>query len=250
MNAGNGSLRAFAANLNATDQPEAIVKEAARFVQGYRLSAVLLADLTPHPDERLAPSLLSNWPTEWHIAYERMGGIAQDAMLRQASRRADPYRWSDGPDPVAAENPVPDAGGIIEAARGFARENDLNWQNGLYFPVHWPPDRSGVVALWGDPPDLSDDDETRLHMASCRAYWRWRKVTADAPEPMSGLPQLGKREIEVLSLVAAGYTDAAAARALGLTERTILHYMTRARARLACRTRAQAIAVSVRLGLI
>lgn len=257
MNAGNGSLRAFTASLSATDRPEAIIGEFARFIRGFRLPAVFFADLTGSRDAGPARPTDSNWPPDWRLEYERMGGIARDALLQQARSRIAPYRWTDGPAPGSDEIPAPASTGLVNAARRFAEQNDLNWRDGLYFPVHWPPDRAGVVACWGDPPEWGDDDEMRLHMAACRAFWRWCAVQSATPEQDSGDPgsrsetaKLGRREIEVLSLIAAGYTDAAAAGALGLTERTILHYVTRARTRLACRTRAQVVAVSVRLGLI
>jgi DNA-binding CsgD family transcriptional regulator len=61
---------------------------------------------------------------------------------------------------------------------------------------------------------------------------------------------LSERQIDCLKLVAAGQSSPEIARALGLSPRTVDQYIADACARLAVRTRVQAVVVAIRLGLI
>lgn len=62
--------------------------------------------------------------------------------------------------------------------------------------------------------------------------------------------RLTKRQIECLTLIAAGLTTAQAAGRLGLSTRTAEHYLSGACARLGVRTRTHAVTKAISLGLI
>ena len=62
--------------------------------------------------------------------------------------------------------------------------------------------------------------------------------------------QLSARQLQCLELIAAGETSASIARALGLSRRTVDHYILLLCAKLQVRTRAQAVGVALTLGLI
>lgn len=61
--------------------------------------------------------------------------------------------------------------------------------------------------------------------------------------------RLTSRELDVLELVAEGYSTAEIARALWITEDTVRTHIKRALARLEARTRAHAVAIAFREGL-
>ncbi|MDA4847041.1 response regulator transcription factor [Hoeflea poritis] len=61
---------------------------------------------------------------------------------------------------------------------------------------------------------------------------------------------LTDREIEVLRLAAEGLTDSAIAKRIGITERTVLHHVSKAKEKLECRTRPHVVATAIREGLI
>ena len=61
---------------------------------------------------------------------------------------------------------------------------------------------------------------------------------------------LSGREVEVLRLVALGYTNAAAAKELFLAEDTIKSHLTRIRARLQAKDRTQIVVTAIALGLL
>jgi len=62
-------------------------------------------------------------------------------------------------------------------------------------------------------------------------------------------PTLTPRELEVLALVAEGYSTKEIARALWITEETVRTHVRRLLTRLGARTRAQAVAIAYRDGL-
>ncbi len=77
-------------------------------------------------------------------------------------------------------------------------------------------------------------------------------VPAPEPEPADEQqpPRLSPRELEVLRLVAAGYSNVMIANRLHLSENTVKGYVESLLLRLHCRNRAEAVAAASRLGLI
>jgi DNA-binding CsgD family transcriptional regulator len=79
--------------------------------------------------------------------------------------------------------------------------------------------------------------------------WRryaWSALADRAPSPIKLTP----RQLECLTRIAAGETSAEIGAALGLSKRTVDHYVTHAVARLGVRNRAQAVAKAIRSRLI
>lgn len=68
--------------------------------------------------------------------------------------------------------------------------------------------------------------------------------------PISKANVLSPRQLECLSRIAAGQTSFEIARALGLSNRTIDHYVRFACAKLGVRNRSQAVAKAIQLELI
>ena len=62
-------------------------------------------------------------------------------------------------------------------------------------------------------------------------------------------PRITRRELEVLALIAHGYSTAEIARALWITEDTVKTHVRRFLRRLGARTRAHAVAIVFREGL-
>jgi len=65
-----------------------------------------------------------------------------------------------------------------------------------------------------------------------------------------GVPHLSPREIEILALVAEGRTDREIALRLSLSVETVSWYVKGIRARLGARSRAHAVALAMRLGVL
>ncbi|MBV9511642.1 MAG: helix-turn-helix transcriptional regulator [Caulobacteraceae bacterium] len=61
---------------------------------------------------------------------------------------------------------------------------------------------------------------------------------------------MSNRQMECLTLIAAGQTSASIARTLGISRRTVDHYIGLLCGKLGVRTRAQAVGVAVARGII
>lgn len=90
-----------------------------------------------------------------------------------------------------------------------------------------------------------------LHRVSCSSVGDGVVVVLEEVEgelPEASLPSA--RELEVLALVATGMTNVQVAAQLGVSFATVRTHMEHVRARLGARTRAEAVAKAVALGLL
>ena len=79
----------------------------------------------------------------------------------------------------------------------------------------------------------------------------WQQVIARAPHPDGPAPDaLTAREIEVLRLVARGYTNKAVATQLGISDRTVQGHLANVFSKLHAQSRTDAVMIGLRLGLI
>jgi DNA-binding CsgD family transcriptional regulator len=77
------------------------------------------------------------------------------------------------------------------------------------------------------------------------------EVTPSAPRPhASAAPSLSSRQVECLRRIAAGESSAEIAATLGISSRTVDHYVGSACAKLGARSRAQAVVTAIRLDII
>jgi LuxR family transcriptional regulator, quorum-sensing system regulator BjaR1 len=115
------------------------------------------------------------------------------------------------------------------------------------FPVYDFAGNRGAVAISGATPEFSFTDIVLLHYISGHVFNRLaeiRDMEARVTETLT------EREIECLNWTSAGKTSVEIAEIMGLSEHTINHYLNRATKKLDTVNRTQAVAKSLRLGLI
>ena len=110
-------------------------------------------------------------------------------------------------------------------------------------PVRGQADERGIV-IFASMRAEQNLDRTALEAISISAYRRGRALGPDAK------PRLAARERDALRQVALGQDDVEIASSLGISRTTAHAYVERAKTRLSARSRAQAVARAVRLGLI
>jgi DNA-binding CsgD family transcriptional regulator len=71
-----------------------------------------------------------------------------------------------------------------------------------------------------------------------------------AASPLAAPPLLSPRQVECLRKIAAGESSAQIGATLGISSRTVDHYVGSACAKLGTRSRAQAVATAIRLDII
>ena len=110
---------------------------------------------------------------------------------------------------------------------------------------------AGYVVKWAAEPDLLEAiravrrGEVYIHPALTRALLT-AEATPQAEEPVEPLTQ---RELEVLKLVALGYTTAEIGAQLSLNARTVEHYRANLKDKIGVRTRAELTRYAAEHGL-
>jgi len=105
----------------------------------------------------------------------------------------------------------------------------------------WEQVREAHAALRALAPRITDPDLRAELLAACGLL--------TAPRPADG-PALAPRELDVLSWVAAGATNAAVAERLGLRPETVKGYLRSAMRKLGAHTRGEAVTAARRAGLL
>ncbi|MEU2356117.1 helix-turn-helix transcriptional regulator [Streptomyces misionensis] len=105
----------------------------------------------------------------------------------------------------------------------------------------WEQVREAHAALRALAPRITDPDLRAELLAACGLL--------TAPRPTDG-PALAPRELDVLSWVAAGATNAAVAERLGLRPETVKGYLRSAMRKLGAHTRGEAVTAARRAGLL
>jgi LuxR family transcriptional regulator, quorum-sensing system regulator BjaR1 len=123
------------------------------------------------------------------------------------------------------------------------------WTEGLAVPVPRGGTLFGLVSLVGQSKELTEHQRSLLSLISEHFLARVRALGPPAkfPVPPAGLSE---REIECLRLVAQGASDAEIAESLGVAASTAHGHVEGARRKLQAKSRAQATALAVSLGII
>ncbi|WP_234426114.1 helix-turn-helix transcriptional regulator, partial [Streptomyces kebangsaanensis] len=106
----------------------------------------------------------------------------------------------------------------------------------------WEQVREAHAALRALAPRISDPGLRAELLSACG-------LLTTAPAPVEGV-SLAPREVDVLTCVAAGATNAATAAHLGLSPETVKGYLRSAMRRLGAHTRGEAVAAARRAGLL
>jgi DNA-binding CsgD family transcriptional regulator len=123
---------------------------------------------------------------------------------------------------------------------------------GVCVPIHGPGAYLVLGSYAGRAPDTSAEAMAELHILTLHAHVRLAALHARQPAVLAeaiGGP-LSAREIEALACVFAGLTDAAAGRKMGVSERTARFHVDNARRKLGTKSRAQAVAAALAMGLL
>ncbi len=164
---------------------------------------------------------VSAYPKAWRDRYEKMGYLAVDPVIQHCMSNMRPVFW----DEVALKNE-----GLQSAFFRDAAEHGL--VSGMTSPVIGKMREIGAFSM-ASSQKMALSKEQRgellrsLHwfaMLVCEAFER---LALSAPLGDQSLP-LSDRETDVLGMVSSGYCDREIAQSLGLSERTVRHYIDQA----------------------
>jgi len=175
-------------------------------------------------------------PAGWEDAYarEQLGRI--NPINRAARTRARTFVWSDIYQ------------GDSAALKMWGMLSDFGCHDGIAVPCHGTDGHVGVVSLAFERlGDLAPAERRGIEYAALMAHQRLREL--NPPTRHQPLKTLTPRERDCLGFVAAGKTDWEISVILSISQATVHSHVENAKRKLESRSRAQAVARFVYLGL-
>lgn len=214
------------------------------------LTHVAVVTDVSHPDalkDENGESLVERlgWPSAFISDWLARGYSATSPGMVAARLRHLPFAW-----PVAGADghPMPTGGAGASVLGG------LGITGGVMVPVRLPRGRFAAIGWYGpidrDQAQALIDAAGPQFMLLAHYFLELVREKADPPVAREDLARMTPRELECLTLVAKGASDAQAGQALGLSERTVRFHLGNATDKLGARTRSHAVALATQLGIL
>ncbi|WP_137132381.1 LuxR family transcriptional regulator [Rhizobium sp. FY34] len=208
-----------------------------RVTEAYGCRSFIVSELPSRTVLELSgKTIITNWPSELLSLFDQASMLQNSPNLQRMRQSTRPFRYSAVE--VARER------GDTVAKELFER---FGMGEGAFFPAHDPLGNRGAVGFSGEKADFSHQQMMELSYISIHIYQRLAEIRAIDVRPVE---TLSEREIDCLNWTAAGKTSAEIADILNLSEHTVNHYLNRATKKLNTVNRTQAVAKSLRIGLI
>lgn len=234
----SGDLVAFACACEQAETLEALetLWRARMTGLGFRFAA-LGAHVDPlRPDQ--ATYVFQNYPEAWikHFSAERYQLI--DPVFRSVEAGRTEFQWTD-PDFVRTLS------WRQKRILAEAREHGLRFgrTHALASTIHL----KASASLIGEGPDIDEGTYAAARLANVVVHHRAAQICAAVLSP---IPELRPRERQCLELCAAGRTDAAIGREIGVSAATVRRHIEAARVRLGVSSRIQAAVRAISSGQI
>ncbi|MFF5205061.1 LuxR C-terminal-related transcriptional regulator [Streptosporangium sp. NPDC000396] len=163
-------------------------------------------------------------------------------------------RWHRGPLTAVLVDPLPHDWRL--AARLHARVIVIRSTPPDFAEVTYALRRGAHALLWGD--DMHQDLVPVLTLVT-RGYFTMssthigpipRARPDEHPGPLTHLPELTRRERDILSSIASGHTIRQTARVLGIAAKTVENTQARLFRKLGTRNRSETLTIAYRLGVV
>lgn len=170
---------------------------------------------------------------DWERHYASHGYARHDAVIREIMSGVDPLFWSD----VTARRSLD-----MNELRLYHEAADFGLKEGFMTPIHGLDGSLSAVLLIGEDPDVNDPDvRAAAHLMSL--YYGSIGARIKKQEELRRVRpvRLTQRQLDCLRWVRHGKSSTDIGDLLGLSARTVDHYIADACLRLGVRTRTQAV---------
>lgn len=235
---------AFFENVAEARTPSAVVQLLATHTRDLGQTSFAIGGSAGSALEDITHFFFTNWNPACFEEYEARGLVHHDPAPSLAATRITPLVWNDVWSGRAG---VPIGEGQL-AVKDNAE--DYGYFGGLYIPIQGPNGYQAVASFIGpeDPPTARH--RGLLHMLGLYAHHRLLELHNAKGSTAEPDISLTPREQDALCYVIAGETDEGIARRMGVAERTVRFHLNNVRQKLSARTRAQAVAKAIILGLV
>ncbi|MDQ6618864.1 MAG: LuxR family transcriptional regulator [Pseudomonadota bacterium] len=224
---------------------EQLVKTVSAIVRGIGFDTFLYGSLLPNEANDPDIVVVTTMPYEWVARYDQMSYIEVDPRVQHCLRHVTPFIW----DSTKTYGAKADAF-LQDAARYGLR-------SGITLPLRSTTGENAMFGVNASASVLPDD--AALQLAIGRTYtfasyfheWFFHNMRSQRVKfDMPAMPEVSKRELEVLALAARGHSSKRIGRALGISESTANYHIASVKRKFHVRTRSQAVAQAVQTGLI
>lgn len=190
-------------------------------------------------NEGLGTYAMSTYTDDWHKHYMARSYLDIDPVVQNALRQITPFDWQN-------DNPSPELKRFFGEAKEFGVSN-----TGFSVPIRGV---RGDIGVFSVSTNLSPDEwqhfrrENQSDMMLLAYYFYMACVDIEFPENRSVV--LSPREYDILSWMAVGKSTHVVAAILGLSPKTVEHYLASARIKLRAANTTHAVAKAVKWGLI
>ncbi len=181
--------------------------------------------------------VLVKMPPEWVRRYVEHRYALSDPVMLKVARSSEPFTWEE-----AAQ------GAHRNGQRIMSEATEFGMSAGLTVPVHGPSGYRAQVTMAGAKIDLDPRTTRAMRFLAITAHERARSLIRSL-DPVADIG-LSARERDCLIWVAAGKSDWAIGRILGISEATVHWHIERAKKKFDASTRIQAIVSAMRAGTL
>lgn len=216
-----------------------LAEETLRAIASTGLDTLQVGTFPSVGDPEKAQFYFGNWPAAWMELYLSKF-IQVDPLPEEVRLRMEPFTWTE----FQARQPLlPEAQEVMDTVRAWG------WSEGFVIPIHGPGPFIGIVSFCGHEVAPLDPLTRALAAAVGRMAFARGYELHNGPD-QAGVPALTTAEQRVMRMVAAGSTDIEVADTLGISPNTARFHVDAVKRKLRVRTRSEATAQVVRLGLI
>lgn len=206
----------------------------------FSFNAFMVFQLPEPSDTRISDrSVITNWPTPFLSAYDRLGLLRTSPVIARLRRSTKPFAMTLMERLAAIRDG--DRSEVEHLFRSFRLTTHV------MLPVHDAAGTRGAVGFAGDREAPCYGEMLELSLLGIHVYERLSEIAYTAPQDASTLTE---RETDCLTWTAEGKTSSEIAAILGLSEHTVNHYLNRAAKKLSTVNRTQAVAKALRRGWI
>jgi DNA-binding CsgD family transcriptional regulator len=183
----------------------------------------------------------NNWPVDWFEPYIAKGFFEIDPMVIETRRRMTPFLWTEM---VNAASFAEEGRIVVDAARTYG------WSEVMGIPIHGPAGYQALVTLASLKSVSISPAERSLLRAMAFAVHDHARASVGFGEITRPSFQLTSREAECMHWVAAGKTDLEIGIILGIATATAHFHIEQVKKKVGTRSRSEAIALLVLLGIV
>ena len=242
----DGLVPEFVSVMREARTGEQLVRTVSQIVREIGFESFLYGSLLPNDRNDPDIVVVTTMPRDWVARYDQMSYIEVDPRVQHCLRHVTPFLW----DSMRSYGAKADAF-LADAARYGLR-------SGITLPLRSTTGENAMFGVNTSRERLPDDDTLQLAIGKTYTFASWfhewffhnlrsgQPVKFDVPL----LPEVSRREVEVLSLSARGHSSKRIAYELGISESTANYHIASVKRKFMVRTRSQAVARAVQIGLI